>query len=56
MTLPSSACINFTKQGNGFFPTAYSPIPILDPNTGLRNIATRGGSDALGKKLQLSEN
>ena len=55
-TLPSSACINTSpKQGNGFFPTAYSPIPILDPNTGLRNIATRGGSDALGKKLQLSE-
>jgi hypothetical protein len=55
-TLPSSACINTSpKQGNGFFPTAYSPIPILDPDTGLRNIATRGGSEALGKKLKLSE-
>ena len=49
-TLPSSACINTSpKQGNGFFPTAYSPIPILDPDAGLRNIATPGGSDALGK-------
>ena len=55
-TLPSSACINTApKHGNGFFPTAYSPIPILDPETGLRNIKTRGGSEALGKRLALSE-
>ena len=55
-TLPSSACINAApKHGNGFFPTAYSPIPILDPETGLRNIKAKGGSEALGKRLALSE-
>jgi len=55
-TLPSSACINTDpKYGNGFFPTAYSPIPILDPETGLRNIDTKGGSGALKKRLVLSE-
>ena len=55
-TLPSSACINTEpKEGNGFFPTAYSPIPILDPDTGLRDIAIEGGSAALGKRLKLSE-
>ncbi len=55
-TLPSSACINAgAKHGNGFFPTAYSPIPILNPNTGLRNIRTRGGSEALSQRLALSE-
>ena len=55
-TLPSSACINMApKYGNGFFPTAYSPIPILDPETGLRNIETKGGSGALKKRLVLSE-
>ena len=55
-TLPSSACINTApKHGNGFFPTAFSPIPILDPETGLRNIETRGGSQALKKRLSLSE-
>ena len=55
-TLPSSACINAgAKHGNGFFSTAYSPIPILNPNTGLRNIRTRGGSEALSQRLALSE-
>jgi hypothetical protein len=56
-TLPSSACINTDpKYGNGFFPTSYSPIPIFDPETGLQNIETRGGSVALKKRLALSEN
>ena len=56
-TLPSSACINTDpKYGNGFFPTSYSPIPILDPETGLQNIETRGGSAAVKKRLALSEN
>ncbi|HAW99107.1 MAG TPA: DUF1501 domain-containing protein [Opitutae bacterium] len=55
-TLPSSACINSgPKYGNGFFPTAFSPIPILNPDNGLRNIKTRGGSEALGQRLALSE-
>ena len=55
-TLPSSACINTSpKNGNGFFPTAFSPIPILDPQKGLRNIKTRGGSEDLKERLALSE-
>ena len=55
-TLPSSACINTSpKNGNGFFPTAFSPIPILDPQKGLRNIKTRGGSEDLRERLALSE-
>lgn len=55
-TLPSSACINTSpKNGNGFFPTAFSPIPILDPQKGLRNTKTRSGSEDLRERLALSE-
>ena len=56
MGLPSSACINSSpKHGNGFSRRPYSPIPILNPDKGLKNIRTRGGSEALGKRLALSE-
>ncbi|MEM1442839.1 MAG: DUF1501 domain-containing protein [Verrucomicrobiota bacterium] len=55
-TLPSSACINNgPRHGNGFFPPSYSPIPILDPESGLQNIKSRDGSDALKKKLDLAQ-
>jgi Protein of unknown function (DUF1501) len=54
-TLPSSACINSpSKHGNGFFPPSFSPIPILNPNTGLQNIEAEGGITALNKKLALA--
>ena len=37
-TLPSSVCINQSAaHGNGFFPATYSPLPLLDPESGLAN-------------------
>jgi hypothetical protein len=37
-TLPSSVCINRpANHGNGFFPAMLSPLPILDPDEGLKN-------------------
>jgi hypothetical protein len=55
-TMPSSACINDgPRHGNGFFPPNYSPIPILNPQTGLQNIQVDGGTDALKKKLSLAQ-
>ena len=37
-TLPSSVCVNRpSRSGNGFFPATLSPLPILDPNEGLKN-------------------
>lgn len=37
-TLPSSVCVNRpANHGNGFFPAAFSPLPILDPEDGLAN-------------------
>jgi uncharacterized protein (DUF1501 family) len=36
-TLPSSVCVNRQPGGgNGFFPAAFSPLPILDPEAGLQ--------------------
>jgi hypothetical protein len=53
-TLPSSACINDgPRHGNGFFPPSYSPIPIHNPQSGLKNIKVDGGTDSLRKKLSL---
>lgn len=55
-TLPSSACINRQPQyGNGFFPTTYSPIPVLNPESGLQNTDIQDGPAALQKKLSLAE-
>ena len=55
-TMPSSACINDgPRHGNGFFPPNYSPIPILNPQTGLKNIQVDGGTDSLRKKLSLAQ-
>ncbi|MEO0416732.1 MAG: DUF1501 domain-containing protein, partial [Verrucomicrobiota bacterium] len=54
-TLPSSACINQgPRYGNGFFPTSYSPIPILEPSAGLANVKTEKGASALQEKLDLA--
>lgn len=55
-TLPSSACIlQGPRYGNGFFPPSYSPIPILNPESGLKNIKSEGGADRLKQKLSLAE-
>ena len=54
-TLPSSACINQPpRYGNGFFSPSFSPIPILDPESGLANVKSDGGPDQLKKKLDLA--
>ena len=52
-TLPSSVCIGRNPDhGNGFFPAAYSPLPIHDPESGLQ-YAQSEGSEALEKRLAL---
>ena len=49
-TLPSSVCVNRpANHGNGWFPAAFSPLPILDPDDGLAN-STAPVSDAQQEK------
>src|SRR3954469_10585958 len=37
-TLPATVCVNRpANHGNGYFPAAFSPLPILDPDQGLAN-------------------
>lgn len=51
-SLPSSVCINRgPDHGNGFFPAAFSPLPIHDPEAGLQYASANTGS--LGKRLGL---
>ncbi len=53
-TLPSSVCINrAANHGNGYFPAAFSPLPILDPEQGLANSTTRVSADIQQKRLGL---
>ncbi len=53
-TLPSSVCVNrAANHGNGYFPAAYSPLPILDPDEGLTNSTTRVSADIQQKRLGL---
>jgi len=53
-TLPSSVCVNRpANHGNGYFPAGYSPLPILDPEEGLANSATRVSADIQAKRLTL---
>lgn len=56
-TLPASACINDgPRYGNGFFAPSFSPIPILNPETGLQNIGRkRGSTEAITKNLGLAQ-
>ncbi|MEQ1861929.1 MAG: DUF1501 domain-containing protein [Chthoniobacteraceae bacterium] len=55
-TLPSSVSVNRPAQhGNGFFPAAYSPLPILDPDQGLTNAAARVSGDVQTKRVGLLE-
>ncbi len=55
-TLPSSVCVNRTAaHGNGYFPAAYSPLPILDPDAGLTNSAARVSADVQTKRVSLLE-
>jgi len=53
-TLPSSVCINrSSNHGNGFFAATMSPLPILDPNEGLKNARPSAGADTVEKRLAL---
>jgi hypothetical protein len=53
-TLPSSVCINRpSNHGNGFFPAAMSPLPILDPDEGLRHAISGTAATTADKRLAL---
>jgi len=53
-TLPSSVSVNRpANHGNGFFPAAFSPLPILDPDEGLTNSAARVSADVQTKRVNL---
>ncbi len=55
-TLPSSVCVNRQPQnGNGFFPASYSPLPILDPASGLQYSKSDAGEEVMAKRLALLE-
>jgi hypothetical protein len=52
-TLPSSVCVGRNPDhGNGFFPAAYSPLPIHDPEAGLQ-YAHSEGTETIEKRLAL---
>lgn len=53
-TLPSSVCINQpANHGNGFFPATMSPLPILDPDEGLKHAIAKADSTVMQKRLSL---
>ncbi|MBB5030799.1 DUF1501 domain-containing protein [Prosthecobacter vanneervenii] len=55
-TLPSSVCVNRQPQnGNGFFPSSFAPLPILDPDAGLQYAKSEASADAMTKRLALLE-
>ena len=50
-TLPSSVCINRQPQnGNGFFPSSFSPLPILDPDSGLQYAKSDATPEQMNKR------
>jgi len=55
-TLPSSVCINRQPQnGNGFFPSSFSPLPILDPDSGLQYAKNDASPDQMSKRIKMLE-
>jgi hypothetical protein len=55
-TLPSTVCVNRpANHGNGYFPAAFSPLPILDPDQGLVNSTSQVSADVQTKRLGLLE-
>ncbi len=53
-TLPSSVCVNRQPEnGNGFFPSSYSPLPILDPEAGLQYSQTDVDAEVMAKRLEM---
>jgi hypothetical protein len=55
-TLPSTVCVNRpANHGNGYFPAAFSPLPILDPDQGLVNSTSQVSADVQTKRIGLLE-
>jgi hypothetical protein len=53
-TLPSSVCINHgSEHGNGFFPATFTPLPIIDPDSGLQYATPSAGIATLEERLKL---
>jgi hypothetical protein len=53
-TLPSNVCINRQPQnGNGFFPSSFAPLPILDPDVGLQYSSSDASPENMVKRLVL---
>src|SRR5260221_3982063 len=53
-TLPSTVCVSrASTHGNGYSPATYAPLPILDPDDGLANSASRAPQDVQEKRLSL---
>jgi hypothetical protein len=53
-TLPSSVCINHgSEHGNGFFPATFTPLPIIDPDSGLQYATSPAGIATLEERLKL---
>jgi hypothetical protein len=53
-TLPSSVCINHgSEHGNGFFPATYTPLPIIDPDSGLQYATSSDGIATIEERLKL---
>jgi hypothetical protein len=55
-TIPSFVLVGGGNNhpGGGFFEPQYSPLPIGDPDKGLRNVRQRGDTDDSSFNLQLS--
>ena len=55
-TLPSNVCVNRQPQnGNGFFPSSFSPLPILDPDSGLQYAQSEASPEQMIKRLVMLE-
>lgn len=53
-TLPSNVCVNRQPQnGNGFFPSSFSPLPILDPDSGLQYAKSEASPETMQKRLAM---
>ena len=53
-TLPSSVCVNRrSDQGNGFFPSSYTPLAIGDPSQGISDVRSIGDKSKANKRLTL---
>lgn len=53
-TLPSSVCVGRNPDhGNGFFPAAFSPLPIRDPESGLQYSFGDASAEVMQKRMAL---